>query len=203
MSVVTRTIQRDIRFVGYWGAHLFVLAYSLVLLSAFLLQFAGSELPCVLCMLQRMAMIFTCMGPIYIISRSMHHEMSVTNFARGYGFTLVGAVIGLLMSLRQITNRGAALDPGYGTTVLGLHAYTWAFVSFAVVVLWAGVNMLFAVELTPPARVPIGRASKLVLGFFFLMVVANIVSVFFEVGFHWALPHIPLRYQLLYDLGLK
>lgn len=200
---IPRSVQRDLSLAGYWGAVVFVFAFCVVLLCAFLLQFASSELPCVLCMLQRMAMIFTCMGPVYIISRTAHGEMSVTNFARGYGYTLIGAVIGMLMSLRQLTNRGAPLDPGYGSTVLGLHAYTWAFVTFAIVVLWSGVNMLFAVELSPPRQLPLGVVPKLVLGLFLALIAANVVSVFFEVGFHWKLPHLPTRYELLYDLGIK
>ena len=37
-------------FITYWGLHAWVLAYTVVMLSAFFIQFVKGEFPCPLCM---------------------------------------------------------------------------------------------------------------------------------------------------------
>lgn len=183
--------------LGFWLAHLFVLAYCGVLLAAFGVQFLKGEFPCPLCIAQRMAMILAACGPAYIVSRARRGAVTMRDYTTGHGLSMVAAVAGMAMSARQVLLHIVPPDPGYGEPVLGLHLYTWALITFLVVILFAGVSMIFARELLP-AGVRFGLISKLTLGLFLVIIAANLVAVFALEGFHWYLPDNPDRYQLFH-----
>lgn len=182
--------------IGFWLAHLFVLGYCVVLLAAFGVQFIAGEYPCPLCMLQRMAMVLATLGPAYIIARTRSGDVSLRDYATGYGLSIVAAVVGGLMSTRQVLLHIVPPDPGYGEPVLGMHLYTWALITFVVVIVFCGINMIFANELVPRG-VQFGLISKLTLGLFLLIVGAELVTTLFLEGFHWFLPDNPSHYELL------
>lgn len=182
--------------IGFWFAHAFLLAYCLVLISGFAVQFLGHELPCPLCMLQRMAMILVAFGPAYIISRARYGEVTMRDYTTGYGMSLIAAVAGMSMSARQILLHISPGDPGYGSPVMGLHLYTWALVTFLIVIVFVGVSLVFANELVP-GTVTFGWVSKSTLGLFLLLIAANLVMIFFLEGLHWTLPDTPTRYELV------
>lgn len=181
--------------LGFWLAHLFVLAYCGVLLAAFGVQFLMGEYPCPLCILQRMAMALVCFGPVYIISRARHGEVSLRDYATGYGMSIIAAVVGMAMSARQVMLHIVPPDPGFGEPILGLHLYTWALITFLTVIVFGGINMIFARELVP-SGVRFGLLSKLTLGLFLVIVAAELVTVFLLEGFHWYLPDNPARYEI-------
>jgi hypothetical protein len=85
---------------------------------------------------------------------------------------------------------------------MGLHLYTWALLIFLAEVLTTGLLFTFAHDLEGHA-VTFGRVSRFTLLAFGAVIVGNIVAVFFEEGLRWTLPDAPVRYQLLYDLGLR
>ncbi|WP_018352632.1 disulfide bond formation protein B [Longispora albida] len=186
---------------GFWALHLFVLAYCGVLLGGFIVQFGGHEYPCPLCVLQRMAMILTALGPAYIIVRAKAGPVSLRDYTTGLGMAMAGALAGAAMSTRQVLLHIVPGDPGYGEAVMGLHLYTWALVTFIVVLVYCAFALIFAKELVP-AGVRFGWPSRAVLWLFTALIAANMIVVFFEEGFHWVLPDDPVRYQLCYDLGL-
>jgi disulfide bond formation protein DsbB len=186
--------------IGYWIAHLNILAVSGVLLGAFSVQFVEGELPCPLCMLQRMAMLLCAIGPAYVIRRAHRGPVEHADFALGYGMSVLSAVLGACIAGRQVLLHILPDDQGFGAPVLGLHLYTWSFIVFATVLVDSGLNLVFARQLTPtPTCSSIG--SRLVLALLGLLIFANGVSVFFEEGLHWTLPDDPVRYRLLDDLG--
>ncbi|GIW81982.1 MAG: hypothetical protein KatS3mg105_3789 [Gemmatales bacterium] len=187
--------------LGFWIAHFNVAAVCLVLLGAFGVQFIEGEMPCPLCILQRMAMMMCALGPAYIILQAKMGEVQAVDFATGYGLSILAAALGASISARQILLHIVPPDPGYGTPVLGLHLYTWALVVFVVVLVDSGLNLIFIRELLP-RQVVFGWPSKAVIGLFAAVIVANAVSVFCQEGFHWTLPDEPVRYELFYDLGL-
>jgi disulfide bond formation protein DsbB len=181
--------------IGFWLAHLFVLAYCVVLLAAFGVQFIKGEYPCPLCMLQRMAMVLATLGPAFIIARTRKGDVSLPDFATGYGLSIVAAVAGGLISTRQVLLHIVPPDPGYGEPVMGLHLYTWALITFVVVIVFCGISMIFADALVPRG-VQFGLVSKLTLGLFLLIVAAELVTTFFLEGFNWFLPDDPSGYEL-------
>ncbi|WP_025619082.1 disulfide bond formation protein B [Salinispora cortesiana] len=187
--------------LGFWLAHLFVLSYCGVLLAGFAVQFGGDELPCPLCLLQRQAMILVMCGPLYIIARTRRGDVTLADYTTGYGMSIVAAVVGAAVAARQILLHIAPPDPGYGSTVLGLHLYTWSFITFCVVLVFCGVSLIFGRELVPRG-VRFGWPSKVVCGLFLVIVAANLVAAFFELGFHWFLPPDPTRYETFPGLPL-
>lgn len=187
--------------LGFWIAHFNIAAVCAVLIGAFAVQFGQGELPCPLCVLQRMAMLLCALGPAYVIVKARDGDVDARDFATGYGLSVLAAVAGATIAARQILLHIVPPDPGFGEPVLGLHLYTWSFVVFATVLVVSGLNLMFARALLPQGVRP-GWFSALVLGLLGVVIVANMVTVFCEEGLHWTLPDTPVRYQLFYDLGL-
>ncbi|EAQ82173.1 disulfide bond formation protein B [Blastopirellula marina] len=188
--------------LGFWIAHFNVVVVCIVLLGAFSVQFGEQEIPCPLCMLQRMAMMLCAMGSAYVILQARSGALSIPEFAAGYGMSILAAVCGAAISTRQILLHIVPPDPGYGDPVFGLHLYTWALVVFVVVLIDSGLNLMFAGSLVTDQPVKFGSVSKGVIGLFGAVIVANLLCVFCQAGFHWILPDDPARYELFYDLGI-
>ena len=94
-----------------------------VLAGSLHLQFGIGEQPCPLCIVQRSGMIGLAVGPMMNLLWGMS--------PRHYALSILAAVVGAAGSTRQILLHIAdPNDPGYGPAVLGLHLYTWAFITF-------------------------------------------------------------------------
>ena len=131
--------SQALRHVSYITTHLTVLVVSCVLLGAFGVQFLAGEFPCPLCILQRMAMILAVLGPVWMIAIG-HRRKTIEPavFTTAFGMTVLGALLGAAISIRQILLHIAPGDAGYGSPVLGLHLYTWALLVFVALLLDAG-----------------------------------------------------------------
>lgn len=185
--------------LGFWAQVAFILAYVGILSTAmFVFQFGMGEMPCPLCITQRMAMMAASLGPVYVIVSALRDRLTTTKFMVGLGMAVVGAVVGAVMSTRQIELHILPGDPGYGTAIMGLHLYTWALVTFVVVVLFAGALLLFGHEFQPIA--PEARWARtlawIVVWAFIATIAVNMVVVFAEEGFNWFLPDDPTGYVL-------
>jgi disulfide bond formation protein DsbB len=187
------------RQLGFLAAHLNILVICGVLVGAFAVQFGEGEFPCPLCILQRMAMTLCALGPAYVIMRACSGEGETSDFAAGYGMSVIAAVVGMFISIRQILLHIVPPDPGFGEPVLGLHLYTWALFVFVAEIVAGGLNLVFARELEPQKEVGFGWFSKFVLVLLGIIIAANAVAVFAEEGLHWTLPDNPTSYQL-FDL---
>jgi len=87
----------------YFIAHLEILAVSAVLLWAFWIQFVDGELACPLCVVQRVAMLLCLLGPAVIITDGLRQrDVSSGAVMAGYGMSILGAVVGLIASSRQV-----------------------------------------------------------------------------------------------------
>jgi disulfide bond formation protein DsbB len=188
--------------LGYWITHFNILAVCAVLAGAFGVQFGKGEFPCPLCILQRMAMLLCALGPAFVILRARDGDVEAGDFAAGYGMSVLAAVAGAAVAVRQILLHIVPPDAGYGDPVFGLHLYTWSLIVFVTVLAVSGLNLTFARSLTPRGVRP-GLLSALVVGLLAVLIVANAAAVFCEEGLHWTLPDDPKRYQLLEDLGWR
>lgn len=190
------------KHLGFWIAHFNVLVVCMVLMGAFGIQFWEQEIPCPLCILQRMSMMLCALGSAYVILQARSGTLTVTDFVSGYGMSILGAVCGATISTRQILIHIVPPDPGYGDPVLGLHLYTWALVVFMVVLIDSGLNLMFVRELVTDQPIEFKWGSKAVIGLMGAVIAANTLSIICQEGFHWILPDDPTRYELFYDLGL-
>ncbi|MFB9928240.1 disulfide bond formation protein B [Amycolatopsis halotolerans] len=187
--------------LGFVLLHIYVLGICAVLLGGFLVQFGRGEYPCPLCILQRMFMMLAALGPVFVIARSRTQAVTTREFAAGYGMSIVASVCGAAVAARHIMLHIKPPDPGYGSTVWGLHPYTWAFITFTVAILAAGGSLALARELEPLDSHSTALSTT-VLWIFGAIVLANLLAVFALEGLHWFLPGDPIRYQLLHDLGI-
>lgn len=105
---------------------------TLVLGAAFVLQFALRELPCPLCLLQRVGISMVMFGFMLNVVYAPRQ--------RHLGIALFGALFGAATSLRQISLHVLPGSPGYGSMLFGYHYYTWAFILFVLVIF--GIAML-------------------------------------------------------------
>jgi hypothetical protein len=83
--------------------------------------------------------------------------------------------------------------------VLGLHLYSWAFVTFCVVILFTallGVLAPAALPQAPPASSMAARLSSAVSLMFLAIVAINAVMIVVLEGPNWVLPDNPTGYAL-------
>ncbi|MFC5724654.1 disulfide bond formation protein B [Streptomyces gamaensis] len=182
---------------GFFFPHVYVLGICGVLFGGFVMQFGLNEFPCPLCMLQRYGMMLSAMGPMWVILRARTGRVTGADIVTGYGFSVLVSLLASFISARHILLH--VNDPGYGSAVLGLHTYTWAWITFMVATLAASVMLLFSREFTPGA-VTYGTASRATVWIFGAFLAANLVSVVMEQGVHPLLPGNPDSYQLWREL---
>jgi disulfide bond formation protein DsbB len=154
-----------------------------ILTAAAVLQYAGGEIPCPLCLLERLAMFGIGYGVILNLR---------TGFAeRNTGISLVFAVLLLIIAARQ-TLLDIYPRPGHeyiGSAILGLHMPVWS------VVIALCVLAAFALKLTilggddhrranPIDSFPVLPAvARVLTGALILLCAVNFVSVIVQCGF--------------------
>ena len=163
-------------------------ALSGVLLAAFGMQFVRYELPCPLCLLQRAFMCALATGPILNLRfgpRPSHYALS-----------MLAALAGAAVSIRQILLHILPGDPGYGSATFGYHYYTWAFILFATALLLLSLLLLLDRQFDP-ADPPIypGSLARVAVLLAIGLAAANILSTLAICGFD-ACPDNPVRYEL-------
>jgi disulfide bond formation protein DsbB len=166
-------------------------AVALVLAAAFAAQLVLHELPCPLCLLQRILFAMLAIGPILNIRfgpRPSHYALS-----------LLAAVAGGVASTRQVLLHIMPGDTGYGSALLGYHYYTWALIGFIAAIVLLAAVLLFDRQFEddgaalPPTGGPFAQtAVGLVIGLTSL----NVISTLLECGFG-ACADNPTVYELL------
>ena len=190
-------------FITFWGLHAWVVAYSVVMLSAFYIQFVMGEFPCPLCMLQRYGMILATLGALFVIMQARRGELTTARYAQGLGMGLVGVLAGASVSVRQIELHILPGDPGYGEPFLRLHLYTWAFVTFAIVMIYIGVMLMLmprGIPQAPAVGTAARKVSTVIIWVFIGVIAANVIAIIFLEGFAAVLPDDPMSYNLIDQL---
>lgn len=166
-------------------------AVALVLAAAFAAQLLLHELPCPLCLLQRLQFAVLAIGPILNVRfgpRPSHYAVS-----------LLAAVAGAAFSTRQVLLHIMPGDAGYGTALLGYHYYTWALIGFAGAIVLLAAILLFDRQFerdaaTPPAAP--GAFAATAVWLVIALTALNVVSTLLECGFG-ACAEDPVVYELL------
>ncbi len=150
---------------------LLILIISGVLLSAFGVQFLEHEVPCPLCLLQRLGMIgvaFGCVLNIIFSPQSFH-----------YGISLVAALTGGFVALRQISLHVCPAFPTFGMPVLGLSLYTWSFIVFVCSVAYIAFLLMFRKDQAPSSeKVPLNWFCLFAVILILAIAAGNIFSTF-------------------------
>ena len=114
--------QRLLALLNYVYLLLVMFVIAGILTAAMTLQYVNGELPCPLCLLERVAMFGVCFG-------------IMLNFRRGFsyqntGFSLLSAILLLVIAVRQ-----SLLDiyprPGHeyiGSAIFGIHMPVWSII---------------------------------------------------------------------------
>ena len=168
-----------------------LLGVSGTLWFAFAWQLLFKELPCPLCLLQRVGFAMVGIGlllNIYRGSSPMH-----------YGIAVLSALAGMVAAARQVLLHITPGDPGYGSPFLGMHFYTWALVTFFALLVWSGVMLMLddmhSGNRSGAARKP-GWPGRVAAGAFLSILVINVLSTTVECGFG-PCPDNPTQYQWL------
>jgi len=176
-------LARVLNFIG-------LIAMIGVLLGAYIYQFAYHELPCTLCLLQRLAMFAVAFGAAM--------NLMLGPDPRHYGVCLVSAVFGISISIRQTllhinpyfdTNAGkptlsATTNPPFGQAVFGLDLYVWGVLLFGIVILAVGIVQLFPGQFRKTTDEPqwLTRLAVIGVGLFFAVAAIETLTTFFECG---------------------
>jgi len=158
-------------------AMMFIIAAILTI--AMILQYRDGEIPCPLCLLQRVAMFGVCFG-------------IVLHFRSGYSVRHAGLSLLFALFLLIVAARQSLLDiyprPGHsytGSAVLGLHMPVWS-VIIAVAILLAFATKLAVLEgehlrVTPSAL--LGKVARLLGLYLVALCLINLASVAVQCGF--------------------
>jgi disulfide bond formation protein DsbB len=165
-------------------------AVALVLAAAFTAQLLLHELPCPLCLLQRIQFAVLAIGPIMNIRwgpRPSHYALS-----------LLAAAAGAAFSTRQILLHIMPGDAGYGTALFGFHYYTLAFVGFAAAIVLLAAMLLFDRQFEEDGAMPpiAGGFARTAVWLVIVLTVLNVISTLVECGFG-ACAENPVVYELL------
>jgi disulfide bond formation protein DsbB len=113
-----------------------LLAVTLVLAAALFLQLILGELPCPLCLLQRVGFVALGFGLLLNIRfgpAPLH-----------YGLVILAALFGAAAAGRQVLLHIVPGSGAYGSPLLGLHLYTWSLLLFVTAI--TGVAVLLLME---------------------------------------------------------
>jgi disulfide bond formation protein DsbB len=154
-----------------------LVAIDTLLVLAFIDQLWFRDLPCPLCILQRVGFIAAGFGialNLLFGPRPSH-----------YGMTILGAAVGGSIAMRQILVHIVPGSGSYGNAVFGMHLYTWAFIGFVLIIIGTAIMLLYDRQFARPepwsSRLDVLALTALVT--FLLIAVGNIVSTLFLCGF--------------------
>jgi disulfide bond formation protein DsbB len=169
--------------------------FLLVLAGAFGVQLIVGDLPCPLCVVQRIALMLCALGSLHILINHRGGTLTRSHVATGCGIAIVAALIGATAAGRQMLLHIMPGDQGFGSPVLGLHLYTWCLIVFICQVAASGL-MLLAIARLKEERTGPWWPTGITVVIFAAMVGGNLLSVIAEAGLNWELPPDPVEYLL-------
>jgi disulfide bond formation protein DsbB len=177
---MARAKPTDLSPLHYLFSFLMMLTLAGILTFAQILQYAGGEIPCPLCLLQRVAMLGVCFGLIL--------DLRETPSLRNAGLSMIFALLLLVISVRQVL-----LDiyprPGHeyiGSAIFGLHMPVWSVLIAAAMLL--AFALKFAVlggieKITPLRKFPaLELAAKILTYYVVALCALNFVSAVLQCG---------------------
>ncbi len=159
--------------IAEWLSALGLAGVIAVLVTAYADQFATHDLPCPLCLLQRVALAGVAYGLLLNLRFGPHPQ--------AYGIMLLAALFGMGVAGRQVLLHIVPGSGAYGAPLLGLHLYTWSFILFGLVILGTAVLLLIPRPEAPVRPLPQGLKQALawtVIG----LTALNAITTFLQCG---------------------
>ena len=160
-----------------------------ILFLAFVFQIIDHEIPCPLCLYQRLGFFGIAIG--YLLNLRFGFRPS------HYAVVILSALYTSFVALRQIALHVIPGTGSYGDPVFGFHLYTWSFI-IAMIIL-ATTTLMMSID-RQYERVHFGNGKFIfaVHSLFAITVILlgiNVVAVYLECGFS-ACPENPTAYHL-------
>jgi disulfide bond formation protein DsbB len=178
----TQKTQQVLALLNYLYLLAIIVVIAGILTAAMTLQYAKGELPCPLCLLQRVAMFGVCFG----IIENFRHGFSYQNTGYSLLFTIFLLVVAVRQTLLDIYPR-----PGHeyiGSAVLGPHMPVWSII-IALCLLTAYAAKLAVLggdeylEEIPSSQFPlIGKLGDVASLYVIVICAVNFVSVVLQCG---------------------
>ncbi len=159
-----------------------IFGICLMVSAAFFFQFIMHELPCPLCLLQRLGLLGIAFG--FLLNAHYHVRPS------HYSLSLLAAVLTAFISLRQIALH--ITDPiGYGSTLFGFHMYTWVFILSLSAIIYIALIISFEhqyelhknkQEISEGHNGKVRVFTHIIFALFITLITTNLLSTYFECG---------------------
>lgn len=166
-----------------------LVAILVSLFMAFGFQFILNELPCPLCLLQRVGFLFMAYGLLLNLRFGLRPSH--------YAITLISALYTSFVALRQVALHIVPGSGVYGSAIFGIHLYTWSFIASMLVVvatcMMLGVDRQY--QKPSPLNMRLPLLTNVLFGVLVFLIVANIGSVVMECGLA-VCPDNPVGYVL-------
>ncbi|MDR5618141.1 disulfide bond formation protein B [Arsenophonus sp.] len=162
-----------------------LLGISVTLIVAFYYQIILHEMPCPLCLLQRVGIIMIGIGFLFNLIFGINQ--------RHYSIIILSSITTCITATRQVLIHILPGDPGYYSTVFGLHLYTWSLIFSLAIILFVCVLMLFNSAEIQVAKSP---AREIAIYLFVFLILANLISTILECGLTQCVDN-PTFYKLL------
>ncbi|WWO99756.1 MAG: disulfide bond formation protein B [Candidatus Dasytiphilus stammeri] len=159
---------------------------NIILIMAFYYQLVWNELPCPICLLQRVGIIMISIGfflNIIFGIRTIH-----------YGIALLGCILTGIIAMRQVFLHILPGDLGYGSTLFNLHFYTLALLSSLLTVVV--IAILLILKDSKESSLTLTKWEKINIIILCILIAGNLVSTFLECGIGNCDSN-PTSYQLL------
>ena len=171
-----------------------VLGILIVSVMAIIFQLVLHELPCPLCLMQRIGLMAIGFG--YLLN------IVYGNRIQNYGYATISAVFTAFIAMRQILLHIVPGTGGYGDVILGFHMYTWVFILCMAAIIW---NMFIIIiypedfnheKLIRNIKIDRNIVVHIVVYLYLLTLLINVIFTFFQCG-TTACPDDPTTYLLL------
>jgi disulfide bond formation protein DsbB len=182
-------IEKEEPFLAHLSNYLEILGVVILLFMALYFQFVLHELPCPLCLLQRVGFL----GIAIALLLNFRFGQRPSHYALALLFSLFVAFV----ALRQIVLHIVPGSGSYGSAIFGLHMYTWSFIIAMLIAIGATVTLgldkqYYRQNILHPALRP---AVHLLFAVTLIVTVIMLVSVFAECGLAQC-PDNPVHYLL-------
>lgn len=146
-----------------------------IILSAGFLQLYKYELPCALCVMQRIGFLLGCFGLLL----NLVYGLKPSNYA----IAILGFLYVAIVSGSQVLRHIIPGSPIYGEAFLGHALYVWAFIAAFALILACVFLLLFDKQFEQETTITKSKLTTILASTLLIVTFLNLASTFLECGF--------------------